>query len=70
MTKLWYFRIRREDYLKVASETLLEFNFPNFLDIAGIENSDDETTKKLLHLILFGRIPLNVQLAKVAKDIK
>lgn len=56
--------------MTVASEETRQYNFPNFLDMAGIEDFNDELTKELLVLIIFGRIPLNVSLAKVAKDIR
>lgn len=56
--------------MDVASKETRQYNFPNFLDMAGIEDFNDEITKKLLVLIIFGRIPLNVSLAEVAEEIR
>lgn len=56
--------------MDVASKETRQYNFPNFLDIPGIEDFNDETTEKLLVLIIFGRIPLNVSLAEVAEEIR
>ncbi|XP_061177797.1 uncharacterized protein LOC133186585 [Saccostrea echinata] len=57
-------------YESIVDDNTLEYNFPNFLDIAGFEDTDDEMTQELLNLIFYGRIPYNIPLFKVAEDIR
>ncbi|XP_062592934.1 uncharacterized protein LOC134254432 [Saccostrea cucullata] len=43
---------------------------PNFLDIAGFQDTNDEVTRELLNLLFYGRIPSDVPLDEVAEDIR
>ncbi|XP_062605828.1 uncharacterized protein LOC134267634 [Saccostrea cucullata] len=60
--------IPRERYL--SHQSLEEYNFPHFLDIAGIQDTDDEITGQVLRLLLYGRIPSDVPLKDLAEDIR
>ncbi|XP_062610014.1 uncharacterized protein LOC134271809 [Saccostrea cucullata] len=63
-------RISREKYLYSADKSLREYDFPDFVEIAGFQNTNDEMTYELLDLLFYGRIPSNVHLANVAGEIR